>query len=674
MFLKTLTIFTPEGIIREMVFQKGINLIVDETPKSDQKATGNNVGKTTVLKLIDFCLGASPTIIYVDPESKRDVYSLVKEFLIDNKVIIRLVLKEDLENENSTEIVVERNFLSRNQAIRRINNRQILDEEFENRLLQLMFPNHLADKPTFRQIISHNIRYRDEVINNTLKTLDRYTSDVEYETLYLFLLGCEYHQGNLKQQVLLKLNQEETFKQKLERRQTKTAYETTLSLVNNRINELDKRKSNLNINEKFKDDLDKLNELQYYIMKIGSRISTLKIRRDLIIETETELKNSTANIDLYQLKMIYDQAVDTIRMENINKKFEELVQYHNRMIDEKRKYVIAELPKLQLEIQRVESDLAKSLEDKGKLAKKLSQSDSYEELEKTIAELNEEYRKKGEFESILQQINDSDKIIGDLNNQLDEINKELFSDDFELIVKKQVNKFNEFFASISSKLYGEQYALKYDLVTNKKGQKLYKFSAFNTNFSSGKKQGEISCFDIAYVLFADSEKIPCLHFILNDKKELMHDNQLVEIAKFVKENNIQFVASILKDKLPDELNKEKYFVVKLSQTNKLFRIEENLKSNIHNQINDENSRRMNPSNPSMEALIERIQKGISALEIGERFSIPDFFDRTEWEQHEKGTRLNVGKKFKKMVDDSEVQGVVFVGTTSDNLAVYCKTN
>ena len=92
--------------------------------------------------------------------------------------------------------------------------------------------------------------------------------------------------------------------------------------------------------------------------------------------------------------------------------------------------------------------------------------------------------------------------------------------------------------------------------------------------SSGKKQGEISCFDLAYTLFADEENIPCLHFLLNDKKELMDDKQLVKISEFVNRNNIQFVASILKDKLPDEINKDDYFVVKLSQNDKLFRIKE----------------------------------------------------------------------------------------------------
>jgi hypothetical protein len=69
---------------------------------------------------------------------------------------------------------------------------------------------------------------------------------------------------------------------------------------------------------------------------------------------------------------------------------------------------------------------------------------------------------------------------------------------------------------------------------------------------------------------------PCIHFLLNDKKELMHDNQLVQIAKLVNENNIQFVASMFKDKFPDELNNEDYFVIKLSENDKLFKIENNI--------------------------------------------------------------------------------------------------
>jgi len=42
----------------------------------------------------------------------------------------------------------------------------------------------------------------------------------------------------------------------------------------------------------------------------------------------------------------------------------------------------------------------------------------------------------------------------------------------------------------------------------------------------------------------------------------------------VNSKGIQLVASILKDKLPEKLNREEYFVVKVSQEDTLFKIED----------------------------------------------------------------------------------------------------
>lgn len=370
---------------------------------------------------------------------------------------------------------------------------------------------------------------------------------------------------------MTKIKQENTYKNRLEKSQTKTAYESALSLIKNDIEVLNLKKSSFNLNENFEKDLDKLNEVKYEINNLSSIIGKLNIRKDLINETEEELKSSKSNIDLRQLEMIYDQA--TNKVATIQKSFSDLVTFHNTMIDEKVKFITKELPALDKSISESNNTLKRLLADERQLANAISKSDSFEELEKVIGELTEKHRMKGEYESIIQQLTEVESNIKEFNKQLREIDKELFNDSFEQVVKTQLNKFNKFFASISNALYGEQYVVKYDIITNNKGQKLYKFSSFNANMSSGKKQGEISCFDLAYTLFADHENIPCLHFLLNDKKELMDDKQLVKIAKFVNTNNIQFIASILKDKLPDEINKEEYFIVKLSPSDKLFRIE-----------------------------------------------------------------------------------------------------
>jgi uncharacterized protein YydD (DUF2326 family) len=566
MFIKTLIISSGAKVIREIEFHKGLNLIVDE---SEHQITGNSVGKTTVLKLVDFCLGANPKHIYVDHETKKQEYKLVKDFLINNKVLITLILTADLDL-GTEDIVIERNFLARKEIVRRINGESLTEEEFDIKLNSILFPEHRANKPTFRQIISHNIRYKDESINNTLKTLDNYTTDAEYETLYLFLFGCEFTKGNSKQEILTKIKQEEIYKNRLEKNQTKTTYETALSLVNNDIEKLNHKKSSFNLNENFEEDLDKLNAVKYEINKISAVIGKLNIRKDLIREAEEELKSSKSNIDLRQLEIIYEQA--TSKITSLHKSFIDLVSFHNTMIGEKVKFITKELPVIEKSITEQTNVLKRLLEDEKKLTTEISKSESFEELEGIIAELTEKHRKKGEYESIIQQLNEVELNLKVLNNQLTEIDNELFNEDFEQVVKTQLYKFNTYFATISNELYGEQYAVKYDITTNSKRQRIYKFSAFNANMSSGKKQGEISCFDLAYTLFADEENIPCLHFLLNDKKELMHDNQLVKISEFVNRNNIQFVASILKDKLPAELNVNEYFVVKLSQTDKLFRI------------------------------------------------------------------------------------------------------
>lgn len=569
MFLKSLTISKGASVIRDIEFRKGINLIVD---KSEGKITGNSVGKTTVLKLIDFCFGAKAKNIWEDPEDKKEIYALVKSYLIDNEILISLCLTENLDNENASEIIIERNFLSaKSKVVRKVNGKQLLDDEFVPHLTKLLFPEHVTDKPTLRQIISHNIRYKDLSISNTLKTLDGYTSDAVYETLHLFLLGCEFKQGNSKQELLEQIRQEDTFRKRLEKIQTKSAYETTLSLIENEIEELNVKKSSLNLNENFEADLDSLNQLKYGINKLSSEISKLNIRKELINEALSELEASTSNIDTEQLNQIYQQATNVLG--KLQKSFEDMVNYHDNMISEKTKFISNELPSIESKIEKQNRELKGLLKKEAELSQVISKSDSFEELEILIGELNEKYRLKGEYENIIQQLEEVENNIKSYNETLSSIDEELFSDDFELTVKTQLNKFNKHFTSVSELLYNEKYALKYDKIKNKKGQRLYKFSAFNTNFSSGKKQGEISCFDIAYTFFADDENIPCMHFILNDKKELMHDNQLVKIAELVNKNEIQFVASILKDKLPDELNKEEYFIVELSEDNKLFQIE-----------------------------------------------------------------------------------------------------
>lgn len=88
MFLKNLTINLWGKDIRSVDFHIGVNLIVDRTGKGETVAdSGNNVGKTTLLKIVDFCLGASAAII-------RD--SDAKDLNAENSKFIKELERETL--------------------------------------------------------------------------------------------------------------------------------------------------------------------------------------------------------------------------------------------------------------------------------------------------------------------------------------------------------------------------------------------------------------------------------------------------------------------------------------------------------------------------------------------------------------------------------------------------
>ena len=556
-------------MIRDIEFHKGLNLIVDETPENTT-GTGNNVGKTTVLRLIDYCLGGDVDGIYRNPEDKHESYALVKNFLTGNNVIVTLILEDDLDTP-SKKVVIERDFKTGRSSLIRINGKDVTRKDFVAELESAIFPEVKTETPSFRQIIAHNIRIDNLRLENTLKTLTMGKNE-EYEALYLFMFGCPNDSAARKTQLAQELDTEKKYKRRMERNRSKNEYKAALSVIESDIEKLVERKDNLNINENLQLDIDSLNTLRAEINKVTSRTSLLSLRRELINETVESFDKQNFGEDVVQLEMIYKQA--SAYVPKMQRTFKELVDFHNTMLENKKAFVAQELPSIQEEIESLSVELERLQEKETVMAEKVLKSDTYEELESIIVQLSELSRRKGEFESYVSQIESAEKAIKEKCEEMKKIDDGLFTEDFARRLEAQRDKFNKIFSEVSREIYDEQYIISYD-VYNQKGKQLYKFHITDVaNFSSGKKQGEISCFDIAYTVFADQESIPCLHFILNDKKELVHGNQLNKFAEAVNKYNVQFVCSMLYDKLPPVLRKDEHVVVRLSQDSKLFRIEE----------------------------------------------------------------------------------------------------
>lgn len=566
MFLKQVIIQNRNSIIRDIHFHKGINLIVDETPMgSSQQMTGNNVGKTTVLRLVDYCFGADGKNIYQDTEFNKQPNTIIENFLKDNEIIITIILTDTLDGNSKKQVTIRKNFLPRNKKLQEINGKNIIDNKEFDRVLKREIFGSDVDKPTFRQVISKNIRDEKNKMVNIVKVLNSFASSEVYEGLYLFWLWISTDSHSEKERLSSDKKKEESFQKRLKKEGELSLIEQQLILLNERIDELNKKKDRFNLNENYTTDLNKLNEIKSKLNRSSTELSRLEIRKDLINESKEDLEWEYTQINTNQIKSLYEKAKFLIP--NIQVSFEDTVKFHNDLISEKLKYITKELPELEQQIREIKSDITHLREEEDRLTETLNKSTLVEDFEKTILDLNRQFERKWNLEEQRRLWLYSQQRLAEIDESLNAINQGISSKDSQ--IQNRITEFNKHFSVMSDRLYGETY-----LLSSQRNEKGYELIVTNLegNPSTGKKKGQIAAFDFAYIEFADRLDIECLHFIMHDQLETIHDNQLNTIVEVANSINGQYIVSILRDKIPSNIDISDFEILSLSQNHKLFKI------------------------------------------------------------------------------------------------------
>lgn len=562
MFLKSLIIQNDKEIIREIIFRKRINLIVDETT-TIKTQSGNSVGKTTVLRLIDFCLDGDGKNIYTDSEFKT-TNSKIEEFLKNNNIIITLTLIDDFESVQPIKTVIQRNFLKGKNKIQKINGENKKNGDFSSCLKEIIFKT-TSEKPSFRQLISKNIRDEKNKLTQTIKVLDAYTTDAIYEALHLFWFGVDIDLD--KNKLILEKNIEEKLQERLRKESNLPQITQYLIIINKEIERLNVEKASFNLNKNYEIQLKELNAVKSEINVVSSHVSHLKMRIELIEESRKDLEKNNANIDTQKIKMLYETARALIP--NIQRTFEDTLKFHNDMIAQKINFITEELPELKKQVSEQYNILHSLLAKEKTLSIGLNKSNFMNDLEKIVLSLNNFHERKGAleeqkafWEKTISNLEDIDKKLSMIN---DEINAK------GELLQQRITEFNTYFSDISSRLEGIRSILSAEKIND-----VYKFSIGNIegNPGTGGKKSQMASFDLSYIKFADEKNIPCLHFILQDQIENVHSNQITNLlTEIVSEINCQYVLPVLRDKLPSNINNIKEMeILSLSQQDKLFRI------------------------------------------------------------------------------------------------------
>lgn len=572
MFINKLEIEENGTTIQDVNFHRGLNLIVDSTPSPDAEGkptSGNGVGKTTVLRLIDFCLGGDAKQIYTNREQKQPIVEVL-DYLTNQRVLIRLTLSGNPDKiDPKTKYVIERNFLKDpKKKILCINGRSFSKiQKFTDQLGGDLFRLKSGARPSFRRLVSRNIRIDPPAVDNTLRYLGNYLQGTEYETLFLFLLGIPLAD---RAPIVNKLRTEKDFLKRLE---AQPREELALALDKNTddIRAAQLRRSQLNVDPKYSEKLKHLDDLKYTQSQLASQLTASRLRASLIRDAQKQVQSKRSLIDVEELRALYGEASNLL--ENLETSFEQLVAYNNAMVEARSEFIGRELPNINQKNVELERNMIANQNDIDHLKAELTKLNTTQELEKMSEELGQLFEVKGRLSSQIEQIDDERKKVSSLDEELKRIDKLAFSKDMKERIQEQLRKLNRHFYHFSQSMYGEDSGVTFrEKKDRKSGKSYYEFYVFSpNNSSSGKKQGEIAAFDMGYTLFAREQQIPCLDFLLYDQKELMHGNQLVQILHDSHEANIQVIVSILADKIPEELNADQWIVLRLSQKKKLFK-------------------------------------------------------------------------------------------------------
>lgn len=569
MFLRTLKIYKGGEILRTITFKKGMNFIVDNTPINDDvKQSGNSVGKTTVLRLVDYCLGSKGDSIWRDTENNTKENTVVKLFLEENNVEVELELVDSFERPRKT-IVIRRNFLSGKDKQILVNSEKTSENDLRVLLNSELF-GIVGPDPSFRYMIAKFIRNDSHRMSKTLRYLFQATTDTVYESVHLKLLGIDFEPELIKEKgrITESLKTEKKVIDRLTKDFSENALTQALVIIERDIEKLNVSKNSYQISGTDQNLIDNLNDTKYRISKISEDVAEIELKLKLINESVAELRVGISKTDLGALKAIYENA--KAYLPELHKKFEDVLTFHNSMVSNKIAYLTRNVEIDNRRLTEKKEERRQLLAIENRLVQELNSVISLDVYNDLIFELNKKFEEKGRKESLLNQVQSVQKSIDEKTTRLDEINGTLASYEKELIEKEK--EFNKFFAEISNELYGEQCIL-----THGKSNENYRFEIqdLQANKGSGKKKGEIASFDLAYIKFSESIGIKAPKFVLHDSPEDVSINQLLTIVKIANEINGQFIVSVLRDKFLSTEDAKSAIddnkIVELSENDKLFR-------------------------------------------------------------------------------------------------------
>lgn len=554
-----------EEIIRDITFHlKGLNLIVDNTLE-ELIESGNSVGKSTTIKIIDLCLGAkSVRELYYDSDTRSENKD-VKDFLSEYKVQAELILVDQKGKRYS----IKRDLYPRG-------NKYIFDEsynqqEFWNELKKLLF-NLSEPNPTFRQLIPKFVRLENTAEDKMIKYLPIMTTSDDYDAIYCFLFQI-YTEKLISKKNELAGKIAECQKTILALEKSKSIIsisllKQSLEIIDSDLADLYKKRQRLSYMDSYRDELDTKRKLTVRINDLQEKMQLVDFEIENINKSIKNLSKDKRDIDFGTLKAIYTEAQSY--MPDLQKSFEEMVNFHNSMIQNRIDFIKGQLYTKQELLEQYTKQLSEILKEKEKITIEVLDEGLLDELNMLNRKIEELSLKKGEIQQSIHLLDEQEQIRQNLNRELYEIEKQMNNEKTE----DKIKRFNQIFSDYCQRLYGEKYLLAYN--ENWKEEKKFPISiaSLGGKVGTGKKKAVIVAYDLAYMQYSIELGMNVPQFVIHDKMENTHINQIKTIFEICEGIKGQYIIPILRERIDKVEQKyiEKAKILELSSTDKFFGI------------------------------------------------------------------------------------------------------
>lgn len=580
MYLKYLTIKDQDNaIIRHVDFKIGVNIIEGNTTTENAKSNTNSIGKTTLLRSLDFCLAGKWESLVYDKELKNNRNNTVFDFFQKTSPNFELVLTKSLAKNITSQIKINRILTieygkkgEEKVTVKNfINDNEVNDNDFKNQLLLYLF-GLKTSLPTFRQLIPKFIRASDYQVSNIVRYLHPTTSNAIYELLHLTLFGF-IDMELVNKRIAL----ENDLKQKTEQvKSLKSLVSIGTQEVNDlrlsQLEELQNKYDSYQISKEYERENDQLNLLKDSLEQLKIQINNAYTELEVWKNRLREITSEEQVINIEAVKYMYQEA--ELYNVNLQKKFEETIQFHQKMLQNEVVYINSAMEKVSKNIQILELTYSEEAEKYSRLLKKLGNSGSLKEYTDLGNQINQLTKEISESEAILNTYNSALEVQLKLRVEIEKLTEELNEAIKEFRVKLKV--FNEYFSAFSKMLNKDGYLLAVDEDKNHHFSLSPRPVDGDSHVGDGHKQSIIIAFDLAYVAYANNPTINLMrpHFFTQDKVEIVDSNSLAKLSELAEKVECQFIFPIIKDKLdklPD-FNKEN-IILTLDENNKFFNIE-----------------------------------------------------------------------------------------------------